>query len=75
VKEACERVDISYHEMRTYHGTGKKISDDEYFDNIKAKPYSHKAVQTIGHRNELDFEEAKRIIDEESERIMKELKK
>ena len=65
VKAACERIGLTYHEMRTYHGTGQKISEDEYFDNIKAKPYCHKAVQSIGHRDEIDFEEAKKIIDEE----------
>ena len=65
VKEACERVGMSYHEMKTYHGTGQKIMDDEYFDNIKAVAYSYKAVESIGHRNEIDFEEAKKIIDKE----------
>lgn len=63
VKEACERINVTYHEMRTYHGTGKKITEDKYFDNIRAVAYSHNAVQIIGHRDEIDFEEAKRIID------------
>jgi hypothetical protein len=65
VKAACERIDMSYHEMKTYHGTGRKITDDEYFDNIKAVAYTHKALESIGHRNEIDFEEAKKIIDKE----------
>ena len=75
VKEACERIGLSYHEMRTYHGTGVKINHDEYFDNIKATPYNFTAVRDIGHRNEMDFEEAKNIIDKESERMANELKK
>jgi len=64
-KEASERINVSYHYLRTYHGAGTKITDDEYFDNIKAVAYSHKAVESIGHRNEIDFEEAKKIIDKE----------
>tara|TARA_R110000772_G_scaffold214836_1_gene325332 strand:+ start:188 stop:481 length:294 start_codon:yes stop_codon:yes gene_type:complete len=73
VKVACERIGISYHEMKTYHGTGQKINEDEYFDNIKAVPYGHRAVESIGHRNEIDFEEAKKIIDEEAKKIIDEM--
>lgn len=65
VKEACDRMGVSYHEMKTYHGTGMKIKDNEVFDNIKAVAYSHNAVVSIGHRDEIDFEEAKKIIDNE----------
>ena len=68
-KEACERIDISYHYMLKYHGSGMKITDDKYFDNIKAVAYSSNAVRDIGHRNEIDFDEAKAIID----RIAKEV--
>jgi len=71
-KEACEYLNYSYAYLRDYVHCDEI---DEPFTGVKATPYGHSAVRDIGHRNEMDFEEAKKIIDAVAKKEMDKMAK
>lgn len=66
-KEAAIRMGVSLYQIKNY---ANHIKTDNPYTEIWAKPYSHNAKELLG-RDEVLFDEAKRLIDIEAERISK----
>jgi hypothetical protein len=65
-KEACEILNISNHHLTNYVHYDKI---EEPYEGMFVKAYNYVAQQTIGHKDEINFEDAKRIVDEEASKI------
>lgn len=71
-KEVGEIFGFSTYFLNNYVHAGLPISKDEIFSGIVAKPYSYNAVELLG-KSEMDYELAKRLIDEECDRRMQKI--
>jgi len=72
IKDAANRINDSEYFIKTYCHYSERV---KMFDNIKAIAYGHSAVRDIGHRNKIDFEDAKKIIDNIAEKAMQNIEK
>lgn len=70
---AAEKIDVTPYYIKTYVGSGTKT--DSPFEGVFAKAYCHRAIQLIGHRDYIRFEEAKAMVDIASEKALKEFLK
>lgn len=61
LKEAADILGTSTYSVRKYYGSGSKTN--EPFEGIQAEAYCSRAVEAVGHRNKIDFEEAKKLVD------------
>ena len=71
IREAAGVLDTTEHDIRTYY---HHIGTDEPFEGVLVTPFGSVCFDAIGHR-EMDYEEAKRIIDRFAEQAMKDMLK
>lgn len=70
-KEAAEILGCSIYHVSNYFGSNKT---DKPYSEVFVTPYCHKAVEDIGHKKEILFEDAKKIIDKVADKVNKKWK-
>ena len=68
MKQVAEILDTTYHQVKTYYGTGMKIEDDKVFEGILVVPYGSQSVEALGLTGNLQDEIT---LEEFKERISK----
>ncbi|CAB4131352.1 hypothetical protein UFOVP129_73 [uncultured Caudovirales phage] len=59
-KHACEILECSMYYLNNYCYCNKT---ERQYKEIFAKPYGTHAIEAVGHKNEMLFEDAKKLVD------------